>query len=319
MEIYATIWSSVNQYKKDFRERLEIECEMGFMRIHYRVCFRNGDLRTLPARSGNVGKLAENAARPGGASQLSITLMAKSFYEKSSVNEIRKRFDSDVERFSNLDTGQAATIDAPLAMELITEAAIAATPRIRRVLDIGCGAGNNAIRLAQSYGKGFACDLCDISGPMLERARQRLSKEKVTGIRVFEGDFRQISLEKESYDVILAAAVLHHLREESDWQATFRKVYELLRPGGSFWITDLVTQESASVHDLMWKRYGRYLETLGGCAYRDEVFAYIDKEDSPQSVTFQLDLLRKVGFEFVEVLHKNSCFAAFGAIKAVTA
>jgi len=30
---------------------------------------------------------------------------------------------------------------------------------------------------------------------------------------------------------------------------------------------------------------------------------------------FQLDLLSKVGFGDVEVLHKNSCFAAFGAIK----
>jgi tRNA (cmo5U34)-methyltransferase len=31
---------------------------------------------------------------------------------------------------------------------------------------------------------------------------------------------------------------------------------------------------------------------------------------------FQLDLLRQVGFSEVEVLHKNGCFAAFGAIKA---
>ena len=39
--------------------------------------------------------------------------------QKSSIDEIKARFDNDVERFSNLDTGQTATIDAPLAMELI--------------------------------------------------------------------------------------------------------------------------------------------------------------------------------------------------------
>lgn len=50
--------------------------------------------------------------------------------EKSSIDEIRRRFDADVKRFSDLETGQAATIDAPLAMELISEAAISATPRI---------------------------------------------------------------------------------------------------------------------------------------------------------------------------------------------
>ena len=31
---------------------------------------------------------------------------------------------------------------------------------------------------------------------------------------------------------------------------------------------------------------------------------------------FQLDLLRSVGFGSVEVLHKNICFAAFGAMKS---
>jgi tRNA (cmo5U34)-methyltransferase len=30
---------------------------------------------------------------------------------------------------------------------------------------------------------------------------------------------------------------------------------------------------------------------------------------------YQLDLLREVGFSQVEVLHKNACFAAFGALK----
>ena len=41
--------------------------------------------------------------------------------KKSTVEEIRKRFDADVERFSQLDTGQQAVIDAPLMLELISE------------------------------------------------------------------------------------------------------------------------------------------------------------------------------------------------------
>ncbi len=46
--------------------------------------------------------------------------MSTPIEKKLSLEEIRHRFDSDVERFSNLETGQTATIDAPLAMELIT-------------------------------------------------------------------------------------------------------------------------------------------------------------------------------------------------------
>ena len=34
--------------------------------------------------------------------------MATSFEEKSTINEIQKRFDNDVDRFSKLDTGQVA-------------------------------------------------------------------------------------------------------------------------------------------------------------------------------------------------------------------
>jgi hypothetical protein len=54
---------------------------------------------------------------------------------KSSVDEIRRRFDADVERFSNLETGQSATVDAPLAMALVAQAAAATTPHAKHVLD----------------------------------------------------------------------------------------------------------------------------------------------------------------------------------------
>src|ERR1700680_4066467 len=65
----------------------------------------------------------------------------------------------------------------------------------------------------------------------------------------------------------------------------------------------------------MRQRYGEYLTRLKDEAYRDHVFAYVEKEDTPRPLLFQLDLLRQVGFAQVEVLHKNLCFAAFGAVK----
>jgi len=234
--------------------------------------------------------------------------------KKSTLEEIKKRFDKDVDRFSNLETGQSATIDAPLAMELITQAAVKSTPNIRRVLDIGCGAGNNTLKLLQ-YASPFDCDLIDLSLPMLEKARERISSVNSGKIKTIQGDFREIDLPDLGYDVIMAATVLHHLRDDQDWEKAFNKLYRLTAPGGSIWITDLVSHESKAVHSLMWERYGEYLCSLGGADYRTKVFEYIDKEDSPRSVTYQLDLLRKVGFTHTDLLHKNSCFAAFGAVK----
>jgi tRNA (cmo5U34)-methyltransferase len=235
---------------------------------------------------------------------------------KSSVDEIRTRFDADVERFSVLETGQSATIDAPLAMDLITRAAIAATSPIRRVLDIGCGAGNNTIKLRHQAGHDFSVDLLDLSQPMLTRAEERVRGAGVSEVRTWHGDFRETDLPAGSFDVILAAAVLHHLRDDADWESAFAKMFGWLAPGGSVWITDLVSHETAPIQTLMWQRYGEYLGGLGGVDYRDKVFTYIDREDSPRPVTYQLDLLRRVGFSQVELLHKNSCFAAFGGIKS---
>jgi predicted dinucleotide-binding enzyme len=39
--------------------------------------------------------------------------------QKSTIEEIRERFDHDVERFSNLDTGQVSTVDAKRTLEII--------------------------------------------------------------------------------------------------------------------------------------------------------------------------------------------------------
>ena len=136
--------------------------------------------------------------------------------DKSSTDEIRRHFDNDVERFSQLKTGQTATIDASLAIELITSAAIASTTPIQRVLDIGCGAGNNTLKLRQTLGRNFGIDLVDLSQPMPDRAAERLQQVNNGVITVYSEDFRSAELPTESFDVILAAAVLHHLRDESD-------------------------------------------------------------------------------------------------------
>src|SRR3954470_684751 len=94
---------------------------------------------------------------------------------KSTVDEIRRRFDADVERFSNLETGQSATMDAPLVLDLITSAAAATNPDARDLLDVGCGAGNYALKLLSKLPH-LNVTLIDLSKPMLDRALERISK-----------------------------------------------------------------------------------------------------------------------------------------------
>ena len=233
---------------------------------------------------------------------------------KSTVDEIRQRFDSDVERFSNLETGQSATVDAPLAMALVAEIAAATTPDAKTALDVGCGAGNYTLKLLEKI-PDLDVMLIDLSQPMLDRAAERVGRATAGKVTTLQGDIRNIELGDQKFDVVLASAVLHHLRTDTEWREVFAAFHRALRTGGSLWIFDLVESSIPAVEARMHEKYGEYLTRLKDEKYRDHVFAYVAKEDTPKPLMFQLDMLRQVGFNQVDVLHKNICFAAFGAVK----
>lgn len=233
---------------------------------------------------------------------------------KSTVEQIRQRFDKDVERFSNLETGQSATVDAPLVLELVTRAAAASTPHATHLLDIGCGAGNYSLKMTQAL-PSLNVTLVDLSLPMLTRAAERLAAATAGQVLTAQADIRELALGEEQFDIILAAAVFHHLRTDDEWQAVFSKCHKALRPGGSLWISDLIEHSTPAIQALMWKRYGEYLSAFKGDDYRKQVFGYIEQEDTPRPLMFQVDMLRQIGFRDVEILHKNSVFAAFGGVR----
>ncbi|MFK7789277.1 MAG: trans-aconitate 2-methyltransferase [Phycisphaeraceae bacterium] len=232
---------------------------------------------------------------------------------KSTVDEIRSRFDKDVDRFSNLETGQNAAMDAPLCMGLVVEAAVAVTPGARSLLDIGCGAGNYTLKLLERF-KDADATLVDLSQPMLDRAALRVGQATAGRVTTIQADIRESNLGEQKFDVAVAAAVLHHLRSPEEWLAVLEKIYASLKPGGSLWIVDLVAHAQLGIQSVMQRRYGDYLAVQKDEAYRDEVFAYIEKEDSPAPVMSIVDHLRSAGFVDVEVLHKHACFAALGGV-----
>src|ERR1700755_912952 len=119
---------------------------------------------------------------------------------KSTVEEIRQRFDADVERFSNLETGQSDTADAPLAMALVAEAAAATTPQARHVLDVGCGAGNYTLKLLQSL-PNLDATLIDLSSNMLTRAKERVAAATQGNVRTVMGDIRELQIGEACYDI----------------------------------------------------------------------------------------------------------------------
>lgn len=145
--------------------------------------------------------------------------------KKSTVAEIRERFDNEVERFSNLETGQVATMDATIALELITSTAKAVKPNAKSILDLGCGAGNYTLKMLSKEAD-LDCTLIDLSQNMLDKAKERVSAETRGNVATIQGDIRDIELPNNQFDIVLAGAVLHHLCEDSDWEMVFQKLYD---------------------------------------------------------------------------------------------
>jgi tRNA (cmo5U34)-methyltransferase len=233
---------------------------------------------------------------------------------KSTPEAIQRNFDQQVERFSNIETGQTTAIDSPLCMELISQAARLTNPNATHIMDLGCGGGNYAVKTAGLM-PNVHCTLIDISGKMVEAAKKRV-EEIVSGtVTAIQADYRNADLGKNQFDIITAGTTLHHLRGDDEWELVFDKVYKALKPGGSFWINDIVIAETNPINEMM---LGGWLSILKKQISDDEIAMYKERyetEDTPRTLTYQLDLMKHTGFEHTIILHKHFNFAAFGGIK----
>jgi tRNA (cmo5U34)-methyltransferase len=234
--------------------------------------------------------------------------------QKSTPDSIRRNFDQQVERFSNIETGQTTAIDSPLCMELVARSAALLNPEAKRVMDLGCGGGNYAVKIT-SFLPDVDCTLIDLSANMLEKAEERVAANISGKVWAIQGDYREIPLEENAYDVITAGTTLHHLREDQEWESVFIKVFKALKSGGTFWINDIVISENDEINQMM---LGGWLSILKKQVSPEEVDMYMERyesEDTPRTLSYQLDLMKQVGFSETIVLHKHFNFAAFGARK----
>lgn len=233
---------------------------------------------------------------------------------KSSPDFIRQNFDQQVERFSNIETGQTTAIDSPLCMELVAKSASMLNPNATRVMDLGCGGGNYAVKVT-SFLPDVDCTLIDLSANMLAKAEERVSANISGNVLAIQGDYRNIPMEENAYDIITAGTTLHHLREDSEWKLVFTKVFKALKKGGTFWINDIVLGETDEINRMM---LDGWLSMLQKQISPEEIEMYMGRyetEDTPRPLSYQLDLMKQVGFTKTQVLHKHFNFAAFGAIK----
>jgi phosphatidylethanolamine/phosphatidyl-N-methylethanolamine N-methyltransferase len=94
-----------------------------------------------------------------------------------------------------------------------------------RILEVGVGTG---INLAL-YPKGCAITGIDLSGPMLEKAREWVAKKGVPGVRLLEMDAAEMKFADNSFDVVYAPYVISVVPDPVRVAHEMRRV---CRPGG---------------------------------------------------------------------------------------
>lgn len=233
---------------------------------------------------------------------------------KLSVEEIRARFDRDVKSFSKIETGQEATLDSLLLLDIATETVRALAPQAKRLLDIGSGAGNYTLKLLDVL-LNANCTLVDLSQPMIDKAKERVSAKTSGKVIVLQEDMRNLNFEQGSFDVIISSMALHHLREETEWEKMFQKLHSFLSSGGLLVIVDLISHTNSKIEASQKERWAKHLEAFRGEKFRNFALEFSSREDSPRPLLYQIGLLQKAGFREVEILHKNSVFAAYYGLK----
>ena len=102
---------------------------------------------------------------------------------------------------------------------------------VRSVLDLGCGTGAHAVRLAQ---RGYEVVGVDVSDSMLEAARQRAERACSGTVSFVQGDIRGLRLARQFDAVICMFAVLGYQTTDEDVDRALDAVRMHLAPDGPF-------------------------------------------------------------------------------------
>jgi arsenite methyltransferase len=148
------------------------------------------------------------------------------------------------------------------------------------VVDLGSGAGVDVFLAAREVGPAGRVIGVDMTPEMIERARENARKHAIANVEFRQGDIESMPVDDASVDVVISNCVINLA---PDKKRVYSEMYRVLRPGGRFVVSDMVTygQVPESVR--------KDLELWAGC-----VAGALDRGN-------YLDIIRQAGFERVNV------------------
>jgi len=108
--------------------------------------------------------------------------------------------------------------------------------KVKRVLDLGCGAGRNLVYLSK---KGFDMYGTDYAPEGLKIIKERLKKEK-TSCRLKLGNiFNKLPYENDFFDAIISVQVLQH-GKVNEIKKAIKEIKRVLKPEGLIFIKGII-------------------------------------------------------------------------------
>jgi arsenite methyltransferase len=105
------------------------------------------------------------------------------------------------------------------------------------VVDLGSGAGLDALLAAQQVGPTGRVVGIDMTDAMLEKARANAALIGATNVEFRKGYLEEIPVEDASVDVVISNGVINLC---PDKVAVWEEIYRILKPGGRVQISDII-------------------------------------------------------------------------------